>query len=813
MNINMNNGWVMSFDGKEYGCSVPCSMYKVLLENKAIPDPYYRENEYISTDLSRKDVTFTKSFDASAETLSAQRRFLLFHGIDTLSEVFLNGEKLLDTDNMHRTWEVRIDGILREHNKLEVRIKSPVRYIESENEKRPVWGVGECMKGYPHLRKAHCMFGWDWGPMLPDMGIWRDVELLAYNGGRLRGVQVYPEPGLDEKGADLHIEAFTEEWDLDGERHCECMVTAPDGKIIYDGAFPENETVHITDPQLWWVRGLGGQPLYTVTVYLKDSTGAVLDEVTKRIGLRTLVISKDKDEWGEEFCFKCNGIKVFAMGANYIPEDQIVTRMTKEKTDKLLEECAAANHNFIRLWGGGIYPSDSFYDKCDELGIIVWQDFMFACSAYRLTDSFRSTVEHEIADNIERLRHHPSLGLWCGNNEIESAWVGWGLPEDEECRQDYLTLFEEIIPRLLRKLDPERAPFYHPSSPSSGGGFADPSSNKAGDMHYWAVWHNFKPIEDFRRNYYRFCSEYGFESVPDIKTVLTFADEGRGDLDLCGNVMQAHQKCLLGNEKLMFYLAQTVNYPCDFRRLIYCSQLMQADCIRSSVEHMRRARGRCMGSAYWQLNDSNAVISWSGIDYYGRLKALHYASRRFYAPVLLSCDDSDPASPALYVTNDTREDISVRVKCRLRRNTSEVLWEISADAVIPALSAEKVMTADIADKMQERADKRTKYLEYELICGDTVISRGTTLFVRPKEFEFLPVSIKPVISETGDGFEVSLTSDNFAKSVCLSLKGCDCTFSDNWFDIHGSEPVTVALSGTGNLSRGDIAGQLEIVSY
>jgi len=809
----MNNGWVMSFDGKEYGCSVPCSMYKVLLENKAIPDPYYRENEYISTDLSRKDVTFTKSFDASAETLSAQRRFLLFHGIDTLSEVFLNGEKLLDTDNMHRTWEVRIDGILREHNKLEVRIKSPVRFIESENEKRPVWGVGECMKGYPHLRKAHCMFGWDWGPMLPDMGIWRDVELHANNGGRLRGVQVYPEPGLDEKGADLHIEAFTEEWDLDGERHCECMVTAPDGKIIYDGAFPENETVHITDPQLWWVRGLGGQPLYTVTVYLKDSTGAVLDEVTKRIGLRTLVISKDKDEWGEEFCFKCNGIKVFAMGANYIPEDQIVTRMTKEKTDRLLEECAAANHNFIRVWGGGNYPSDSFYDKCDELGIIVWQDFMFACSAYRLTDSFRSTVEHEIADNIERLRHHPSLGLWCGNNEIESAWVGWGLPEDEECRQDYLTLFEEIIPRLLRKLDPERAPFYHPSSPSSGGGFADPSSNKAGDMHYWAVWHNFKPIEDFRRNYYRFCSEYGFESVPDIKTVLTFADEGRGDLDLCGNVMQVHQKCLLGNEKLMFYLAQTVNYPCDFRRLIYCSQLMQADCIRSSVEHMRRARGRCMGSAYWQLNDSNAVISWSGIDYYGRLKALHYASRRFYAPVLLSCDDSDPASPALYVTNDTREDISVRVKCRLRRNTSEVLWEISADAVIPALSAEKVMTADIADKMQERADKRTKYLEYELICGDTVISRGTTLFVRPKEFEFLPVSIKPVISETGDGFEVSLTSDNFAKSVCLSLKGCDCTFSDNWFDIHGSEPVTVALSGTGNLSRGDIAGQLEIVSY
>ena len=812
MIVTLNDDWTMRFSDRSYPCTVPCSMYKVLLENNAIPDPYYRENEYISTGLSRSDVTFEREFDADADVLSSDMQFIVFHGIDTISEIYLNGEKLAVTDNMHRVWELPVKGRLKEHNRLEVLIRSPIEYIERENEKRPIWGVGECMKGYPHLRKAHCMFGWDWGPMLPDMGIWRGVELRAYRKARI--MQLYTEilNEMPADRADLKIQVRADSFDgMTG--HFECTVISPVGETVFSGKLPDDGIVHIPDPQLWWVRGLGGQPLYTVTVELRDEGGAVLDSCTKRIGLRTLVISKDKDEWGEEFCFKCNGVKVFAMGANYIPEDQIVTRMTKEKTDRLLEDCAAANFNFIRVWGGGIYPPDWFYDKCDELGLIVWQDFMFACSAYRLADSFRATVEAEIADNIVRLRHHPSLGLWCGNNEIESAWTGWGLPEDEECKQDYLTLFEEIIPDLIRKYDPVRAPFYHPSSPSSGGGFIDPSSNRAGDMHYWAVWHSFKPIEDFRKYYYRFCSEYGFESVPDIKTVRAFADEDKGDLDLCGNVMQAHQKCSLGNEKLMFYLAQMVNYPYDFERLIYCSQLVQADCIRSNVEHMRRARGRCMGSAYWQVNDTNPVISWSSIDYYGRWKALHYAARKFYSPILLSCDDTDPVEPKLWVTNDTPGNITVTVKCRLRVNTSEILREFTTDAEIPALSAAPVLTAQISDLVKLTADKRTKYLEYTLEKGGKVISAGTTLFVRPKEFQFLPAGISAEVAEEADRYNITLTAENFAKSVCLSLRDHDCVFSDNWFDIHGSAPVTVTLVKPDGLNAEQLKEQLEIRSY
>ncbi len=813
MIFNLNDNWTMEYNGREYPCTVPCSMYKTLIEQKVIPDPYYRENEYISTDLSRRDVTFRKEFDVSRDILSADMQFIVFHGIDTLSEIYLNGEKTEDTDNMHRVWEIPVEGKLKEHNTLEVRIKSPIEYIERENAKRPIWGVGECMKGYPHLRKAHCMFGWDWGPMLPDMGIWRDAELRAYNKLRIRNIYIKPVQELPADSVELSVEVFLAHCKDVTEHICNYTVTDPNGKVIYDGEYPTEGDIPVPDPQLWWVRGLGGQPLYTVTVEVRDERGEVLDTCTKRIGLRTLTVSKDKDEWGEEFCFRCNGVKVFAMGANYIPEDQIITRMTKERTDRLLEDCAAANFNFIRVWGGGIYPPDWFYDKCDELGLMVWQDFMFACSAYRLTEEFRYTTECEIADNIERLRHHPSLGLWCGNNEIESAWVGWGLPEDEECRQDYLTLFEKIIPRALQLHDPVRAPFYHPSSPSSGGGFIDPSSNRAGDMHYWAVWHSFKPIEDFRKYYYRFCSEYGFESVPDIKTVRAFADEDKGDFDLCGNVMQAHQKCSLGNEKLMFYLAQMVNYPYDFERLIYCTQLVQADCIRSNVEHMRRARGRCMGSAYWQVNDTNPVISWSSIDYFGRWKALHYAAKRFYAPVLLSCDDTDPAEPKLWVTNDTPDNITVTVKCRLRMNTSETLREFTTDAEIPALSAAPILTAQISDLVKLTADKRTKYLEYTLEKGGELISAGTTLFVRPKEFEFLPVHINTEVKDCGEFFEIMLTSDNFAKSVCLSLEAFDCIFSDNWFDIHGGTPVTVTVKKPSAFSAENFKQLLEIRNY
>ena len=803
MNLSLNNGWTLRDGDSSYACAVPCSVYDTLIAAGALPDPYAGENQWAATAVCDRDFILEKTFDLPAELLGQDRLLLRFDGVDTLADITLNGQALGFADNMHRVWTFDITGAARAAgNLLRLTLRSPNRFVEEAQRSRPLWGVESTTPGYPHLRKAHYMFGWDWGPVLPDLGIWRDVTVQGFTAGRIESV--YYTQRHAENRVTLRCEACIDAWTPGVTAMW--TVTGPDGRQWTAALCGGAAEIEIEDPELWWVRGLGGQPLYDCRVELIHA-GRAVDAHCRRIGLRTLTVSQQKDEWGEEFCFINNGVKVFAMGANYIPEDQILPRATRERSLRLLEDCKAANYNFIRVWGGGLYPDTYFYDWCDENGLIVWQDFMFACSAYLLTLSFEQTVRAELRDNVLRLRNHACLGLWCGNNEIESAWEGWGLPEDPQAKADYLRLFEGIIPETLRELDPQT--FYWPSSPSSGGGFRDGSSNRAGDMHYWAVWHNFKPIEAFRQFHYRFCSEYGFESLPDIKTVRAFAEEK--DLDLCGNVMEAHQKCTQGNEKVMYYLAQMVNYPYDFERLIYCSQLVQADCIRSNVEHMRRARGRCMGSAYWQVNDSNPVISWSSIDYFGRWKGLHYAARRFYAPLLLSCDDTDPLRPVLYVTNDTRRDEALTVVCRLRDHTSRVLRQYNASIEARALTAAPVLTLDLADDLADRQDRRTRYIEYALLRGETVLSAGTTLFVRPKAFEFLKPGIRCHIEEAADHYTLRLTADHFAKSVCLSLRGHDCVFSDNWFDIHGDTPVTVTLPKALPLEQ--LRDELKIVSY
>ena len=810
MKMLLNGGWVMVDGEKRYPCAVPCSAYDTLLKAGDMPDPYFRENEWVCNPISLRDFTFETRFTPDRELLSADKRVLTLEGVDTLADIRLNGVLLGQTDNMHRTWEYEVNDCLRAgENLLQVECHSPSRYIAAMQEKRPLWGVEHCMAGYPHLRKAHYMFGWDWGPKLPDMGVWRNVTVQGFTFGRIRSV--YYTQRHDQDGVLLTCRAETEEW-KEGMQ-ARLTVLSPDGETFSAELKNGEAEIRIEKPRLWWVRGLGDQPLYECRVELMMD-GQTADMHCRRIGLRTLTVSQEADQWGKEFCFINNGVKVFAMGANLIPQDQLLPRITRERTEQLIRECVEANFNFIRVWGGGVYPEDDFFDLCDEAGLIVWQDFMFACAAYRLTPAFEATVRLEIRDQLLRIRNHACLGLWCGNNEIEAAWEGWGLPEDPEARQDYLTLFESIIPRLVSQYDPET--FYWPSSPSSGGGIKNASSNRAGDMHYWAVWHNFKPIEAFRAFYYRFCSEYGFESLPDKKTIEAMTGPEEKQPDLCGHVLEAHQKCTQGNEKIMFYLAQMVNYPYDFDRLIYCSQLVQADCIRSNVEHMRRARGRCMGSAYWQVNDSNPVISWSSVDYFGRWKALHYAAKKFYAPLLLSCDDTDKAHPVLYVTNDTPREAALEIHCSLKDQQGKTLEEFSASGVFPPLSAREALRLDLSGAFPAPEDQRRRYLAYTLTQAGRIIGRGTTLFVRPKAFDFLPPHISIRAEEKEEHFSLTLQADCFAKSVCLGLKEADGVFSDNWFDLHGEEPVTVTLEKKtlpAGFSLEELNKQLTVVSY
>lgn len=813
---SLNNDWRMkkAGDSISYVCEVPCSVYKTLTESGVLENPFYRENELKSTSICEDDYDFFTEFEIDDEFLSEDFVKLCFDGIDTLSEIYLNNTLIGETDNMHCQWEYEVKSLLKAgKNRLEVKCKSPNNYVKKKQAERWLWGVGHCLDGYTHLRKVHCMFGWDWGPKLPDMGIWRDVKLVSYSSGRIS--DLYFTQNHSENKVELNCFVNAENYSCDG---VSLEIISPDGEIVANLKAPleENSTnicCVIENPQLWWANGYGEQPLYKTIVSLLKN-GKVVDSKTTNIGLRTLTVSQEADEWGNEFCFKLNGKKIFAMGANYIPEDQIVTRCSKEKTEKLLSDCVKANYNFIRVWGGGYYPYDWFYDYCDKAGLIVWQDFMFACSSYLLTEEFETAVRKEIRQNIIRLRNHASLGLWCGNNEIESAWEGWGLPEDNEAKADYLKLFEGIIPEILKELDPDT--FYWPSSPSSGGGFKNSSSNHAGDMHYWDVWHNFKPIEDFRKYHYRFCSEYGFESLPSIKTVNTFADREKGDFNLTSPVMDNHQKCDFGNEKIMYYLAQMVRYPYTFEELVYSSQLVQADSIRSNVEHMRRSRGRCMGSAYWQVNDSNPVISWSSIDYYGRWKPLHYCAKRFYAPVLLSVDDSNPSYPVFNISNETMSEVEFKIRWNLRTNSSEILNCGEFSGKILQLSSGNVLTADIGSFISTTEEKRSRYLEYTLEIGGETVSTATTLFVRPKLFTFLDPKVKAEVTETDKEFIITLSALNYTKSVWLDLKTDDAVFSDNWFDIHGGESVTVTVKKS-EISRylklEEFKSQLEITAY
>lgn len=406
------------------------------------------------------------------------------------------------------------------------------------------------------------------------------------------------------------------------------------------------QVITIEHPQLWWPNGLGKQPLYRVTVRL--ATG---DTRMWRIGLRTMTVSREKDEWGEEFCHVVNGMKVFAMGADYIPEDNILARVTPERTRRLLEDCKAANFNAIRVWGGGYYPDDAFYDICDELGLMVWQDLMYACAFYDLTPDFERSIRVETHQNVARLRHHASLALICGNNEMEMFMAGansalinhrtWEfVPTYPHHITDYVKMFEYILPAIVKETAPQT--YWWPASPSSGGNFDAPNDENRGDNHYWDVWHGEKPFTEYRKFFFRYASEFGFQSFPCLKSVKQFTLPD--DRNIFSRVMERHQRNQAANGKILSYLSQTFRYPNSFDDLLYASQLMQAEAIRYGVEHWRRNRGRCMGAIIWQLNDIWPVASWASIDYYGRWKALHYAAKRFFAPVMISAEEEGELS-------------------------------------------------------------------------------------------------------------------------------------------------------------------------
>ena len=782
----LNGTWQLSAGHRSLesvDMQIPGTVLSGLLAAGKIKDPFYRTNEDATRALFWKDYVFTRTFDVDEELLAQQHIVLVCEGLDTLAEISINGTFLAKTDNMHRTWKFQAKKLLHPgKNEIQIVFRSVLRFIEDypyEAHKKINYIPCGSMKGNQLLRKAHSMFGWDWGPQTIDAGIFRDIYLQGYSHARIEDIRIHQQHA---KNVSVQTSITLSE-SVPGQKLC--VELSEDGadkplqtklcKTNADGVAAVDFVIE--NPKLWWPNDYGDQPLYIVRTTLLDEDGTSLESITRRIGLRTLTISQEKDEWGNEFAFCVNGVKIFTRGGNYIPDDCLYTRITEKKLDYILESCRRAHFNCVRVWGGGYYPSDAFYDLCDEKVLIVWQDLMYACNVYDVTDAFAENCRQETYDNVRRLRHHASLGLWCGNNEIESAWDHWGdfQKETPYLRADYIRLFEEVLPKAVQEADGET--FYWHSSPSSGGCFDNPDDANRGDTHYWDVWHGQKPFTDYRKYFFRFCSEFGFQSFPCAKTVNSFTLED--DRNIFSRVMESHQKNDAANGKMLYYLSENLRYPKDLTHLLYASQVLQGMAIKYGVDHWRRNRGRCMGTLYWQINDNWPAPSWSSIDYFGRWKALHYMAQKFYAPHAVSMTLEDHRCH-VYFSNESFETTEYSLTLSIRDLSGNVLETYETKGNSPAFSAIETAVVDICSWEDQKDDV---FLEAVIHTKDQKVLKDVETLVPYKYLNLKNPVISTEAEETNDAFILHISSDCFAPFVALDFDDADVIFSDNFFHL------------------------------
>lgn len=779
--VNLNGIWKLK--GGEYDTEgeIPGSVYSILLKKGLMEDPYYRDNELKSLAIMDNEFTFSKKFKYN---LQFKKAVLVCEGIDTVCDLYINGKKIAHTDNMHRTYKFDVTNVLADgENEIKAVFIPLDKHLKELSEKRYVPADRIPLKGFSQVRKAHCMLGWDWGPRLPDAGIWRDIYLVDGNALQIEDVRIIQRHEKD--AAYLTVTAET-------NKECEIRISviSPNGDKIN----AENgKEIKIEKPLLWWPHGYGKQNLYTVVCEV-ISNGETVDRNEKRVGLRDLKLCREKDEWGESFCHEINGVKIFAMGADYIPEDNILSRITEERTKKLLKACIDANFNALRIWGGGYYPNDFFFDLCDELGIVLFFDLMFACASYPYGQEFSESVKAELFDNLKRVRHHACIGVISGNNEIEQFAPNWGKEEQE----GYLELFEKQIPEVISEICPEIP--YVPSSPSSFGGFKETTNENYGDSHYWNVWHGNLPFTEYRNHYFRYLSEFGFQSFPSYKTIEEFTEPK--DRNPFSRIMELHQRNPAANGKILNYLSQTYLYPTNIETLVYASQLLQAEAMKYGVEHLRRNRGRCMGALYWQLNDIWPVASWASIDSNGRYKALHYQAKRFYEPIHISCKETGEYSTRTDITDERIIGYETKAELHVQNETmqdvdGEVLWTLyKADGTKLTVGSEKLSVkalsiAHIREIDFDKTDVKSNYLWFAYKVNGKIISEGTVIFTKPKHFDFIDPKLKVKVC----GKELEITAKAYAKYVAVTNKNDDLILSDNYFDMNKGRVRVKILSG------------------
>lgn len=799
---SLDGAWELCRPGSKevFEARVPGCVHLDLMRAGAIEDPFVGDNEYRCAWVHETDWEYSRSFEADADLAGADRVYLECDGLDTIADLTLNGHILGRVDNMYIRQRFDVtDKLTPTENTLRIKFASPVNYVKPLVEKEPLMSPGDSIPGSIYTRKSPCQWGWDWGPKIPTSGIWRSIRLAAYKIGRIDDVHIrqsHRHSGQVTLSVEVNVEKF---------RRTACgatvTLTHPDGKVeaqvIKSISSTGKCSFVIAKPKLWWPNGYGDQPLYNIETVLKSNTplgGDMLsppeDALTRRIGLRTISIDQSKDKHGKAFAFVVNGVPIFAKGANWIPADQFPCRISDDHYRHLVWSAARANMNMLRVWGGGIYEDERFYDLCDEYGILIWQDFMYSCAHYPVDKGYLENCRKDAEYNVIRLRNRACLALWCGNNEME--WflcMGVGGDKNEHWRKMYAKIFHDLLPSVCSKLDPDT--HYWPSSPSNGmqKPFHDPNGEAAGDCHYWDVWHARKPFTAYREIHPSFMSEFGLQSLPALETVKSFAVNG--DLNMTSYVMECHQKSGAGNALILHYLAQTFRFPRNFEMMCCVTQLVNAEAMRCGVEHWRRNRGRCMGTLYWQINDCYPVISGASLDYFGRWKALHYAAKRFYSPILLSVAEKD-TSAEIHVTNDTVKPAKIEVKWSLENLDGTVLRKSKIKTKIDGEQNRLVAGLDFAEELAGDTIRQA-VLVTELVVNGRPAGLTMTSFVPPKHLDLKHAKIKVETNRDDDGAYLEISSHITARWVCLSIPKRDVIFSDNYFDLPAGRTVTVRI--------------------
>lgn len=785
MYLLLNGKW--QFRQKNKGdwmpAEVPGCNYLDLLRNNKIPEPFVGTNEKAVYWVALEDWEYKHSFTITQEILASDRVMLRCDMLDTICDVYINHQLIGSGHNCHRRfeWDIK-DRLHSGENSIYIIFYSPVRYVQEKQarEKCPPNNNGQ--NGIPHIRKPQCHFGWDWGPVLPPSGISGDIGIVAHNGAVIQDIKIrqHHTHGKVSLAISAQAEILSKNY-----ASYNLTVSAPDGNVIADinERFSDSivHTIDINNPRLWWTHELNPvdeQPLYDVTLTLKGARGEILDSTDKKIGLRTLVLNRSKDRWGSNFQFILNGVPIFAKGANWIPADSFINRYTPDRLEYDLQAALYSNMNMLRIWGGGYYGSDAMYDLCDKYGILLWQDFPFACQPYPFFDkALTDNVKTEVEYNVKRLRHHACLAVWNGNNEIESMSIAWLMYRKYvEWTEKF---FYHILPDYLAPLD-DVTP-YIPGSPCGLSHMNGYDRDNVGDTHLWAVWHGLQPMNYYRKRLTRFCSEFGFESLPDIKTIERFAQ--KKDYSLTSEVFLSHQKCLSGNMKMVYYIASRFRLPKRFEDYIYLSQISQQECIKDATEHWRRNKGRCNGALYWQMNDCWPVCSWAGMDYYGNYKALQYTSKHFNAPVAVSIQD-DKQDIKIYVINDTLPGGTYEIEYAVYDYNGREYAKQCKKIKLSGTSAEvpyRIKRADIS--LKEYVLVANLYRDQELVNRKTYLPKAEKHLHLPKAEYTLDAEIK------GDTAYIYLKSDKYMRLVRVESDSNTMPFSDNYFDLLPGEEV------------------------